>query len=82
LADDEMEGQLGGHGSGCLPAVPPLKRWKLDISVLTQQKQDREQWLAKMVDVLEATNKLIKSKKKQWDGGMESVIVLRRSQHI
>jgi hypothetical protein len=46
-----------------LPAVPPLKRRKLDISFRAQRKLDKEKRENERITALEAIEKLLKSKK-------------------
>ncbi|OAX34548.1 hypothetical protein K503DRAFT_747250 [Rhizopogon vinicolor AM-OR11-026] len=53
----------------CLPAVPPLKRRKLDIPFRTQRKLDKERREDERRTALEAIEKLLQSKKTAFISG-------------
>ena len=72
-ADAEVDAG-GSSGSGRrLPAVPPLKRRKLDVPVLIQREKSREKWLTAMLEALVDLNKVIQSKKTKFSGGPQGL---------
>ncbi|KAG2113838.1 uncharacterized protein F5147DRAFT_744070 [Suillus discolor] len=58
------------QSSGKLPAVPPLKRWKLEVPHRVQHEKDRSAQMDKLKSGLRDVDKLLKSVKTKFVGGV------------
>ncbi|KAG1866359.1 hypothetical protein C8R48DRAFT_600387 [Suillus tomentosus] len=61
------------QSSGKLPAVPPLKRWKLEVPYRVQCQKDRAAQMEKLKSGLQDVDKLLKSAKTKFVGGVNGL---------
>jgi len=61
------------QSSGKLPAVPPLKRRKLEVPYRVQREKDRAVQMEKLKSALHDVGKLLKSAKTQFLGGVNGL---------
>jgi len=71
--EDNSTGERSPERSGRLPAVPPRKRKKLDVSYRVQREQKRKQRSEELEKALKDLEKLLKSKKTKFVGGMQGL---------
>lgn len=72
-ADIEDGPKERNSASSRLPVVPPRKRQKLDVPYRIQRKEKRNQQLLALEKALDDLEKLIKSKKTKFVGGMQGL---------
>ncbi|KAG1732059.1 hypothetical protein EDB19DRAFT_1640483 [Suillus lakei] len=82
-SDDELDEDGGisvcsptagtSRSSGKLPAVPPLKRWKLEVPHRVQRERDRSAQMEKLKSGLQDVDKLLKSAKTKFVSGVNGL---------